>query len=321
MKRIQYDQQYKQEQKQQESFLAIGDAVPKMENTHNTSLPLNQYAIKASFNSACTPEKDVSLDQITKVLSNGFRFLDFEIYSVKDKPVVAYSSQTNFSKIESNSTLAIKDVFDKIATQAFGPPVLNSGDPLFIQLRIKTNKNELYPFIASAIKTSFGPSLYSNKINGGKTLLSDVMGKVVIVLDTIYVPEYKNFLCEASDTNCVNLSDVVSIDSGTTNFKSTNYLTLLDQPKIPPNVLSEDGTKTDITQWQMVTPEIGVKQSSYNPDFVPFYRDYGVQIVPIRFYIRDDNCAKYEKLFTTLGKTAFVSMSKITKYMKQIGNY
>jgi hypothetical protein len=165
--------------------------------------------------------------------------------------------------------------------------------------------------------------LYDGKISKD-TVLSEILGKVIIVVDTTYSPNYTDFKCgPGDDKTCVNLSDMVNINSSTTDLKSTDYLTLLDHPKHKPTVSggSDDGTMTDIVEWQMVTPEIGMNYSASNPDVIPFYRDYGVQNVFVRVYLNDNNLKKYQDLFTNLGKTAFVSMAKMTIYMQRIGNY
>ena len=64
------------------------------------SNPLRDYYICSSYNSCCGGEfKNDYVDTVplTEVIKKGARLLDFEIYSIKNKPVISASSQNSFN--------------------------------------------------------------------------------------------------------------------------------------------------------------------------------------------------------------------------------
>ena len=82
----------------QEGFTGSDSEVKSIENNKNLAsvgniqsiskkyadLPLKEYCIKASYNTACSGNY-VSKDMIRHVLSRGCRFLDFEVFYIKHK--------------------------------------------------------------------------------------------------------------------------------------------------------------------------------------------------------------------------------------------
>ena len=57
-----------------------------------TNMPLHEYCIKSSYNSACSGDY-VSANMVKEVIKRGCRFLDFEVFYIKEnniyKPKVA----------------------------------------------------------------------------------------------------------------------------------------------------------------------------------------------------------------------------------------
>jgi hypothetical protein len=72
----------------------------------DTKLPLSQYVIKASYNSALTG-KYVNSNMIKYVLSRGCRFLDFEIFLIDGKPQIAYTSDSKYKTIQSKNNILL----------------------------------------------------------------------------------------------------------------------------------------------------------------------------------------------------------------------
>jgi hypothetical protein len=192
-------------------------------NATKQTLPLKEYIVMSSYNSARSG-KYMNVDMVKYVLSKGCRFLDFQVFfgpdpdpkdpkNVATLPFVAYSSNTSDSVInlESLNQVLLNDVFMAISKYAFSSPSPNPGDPLFINLRIYTtptsasttdakstnseeNTIKLYQQIALLIYTYFNNKLYhaSKTANDvyGNTILSDIMGKIIISLDIKVAPDY-----------------------------------------------------------------------------------------------------------------------------------
>ena len=108
-----------------------------MTKTNDTSLPINQYFVKASWNTAYNSYSNImDLSMVTTVLSRGCRFIDFEIYSTTETngmntsttssitniiPVVGYSIQpkNNYQMDCNDPVLRLIDVLTFVNDYAF----------------------------------------------------------------------------------------------------------------------------------------------------------------------------------------------------------
>ena len=77
-------------------------------------MPLHEYCIKASYNTACSGEY-VSVNMVKEVLKRGCRFLDFEVFYMKENntfmPRVGISSDKNFIILDSKNSISLNDLF------------------------------------------------------------------------------------------------------------------------------------------------------------------------------------------------------------------
>ena len=194
-----------------------------MMNTNDTSLPINQYFVKASWNTAYNSSKNImDLSMVTNVLYRGCRFIDFEVYSSTDTtgsntstskamttiiPVIGFSiQQNNKYQMECNDpTVTLIDALTYVKEYAFlqgtstGPP--NTKDPLFIQLRVKSGNPLLYEALPTVIKSALGSSLNIIPLNTfNSTKLSDMVGGNKIYLfadlvnsDPMFAKNYKSY--------------------------------------------------------------------------------------------------------------------------------
>lgn len=283
------------------------------------NLPLREYCIKASYNTAQTGNY-INIDMINFVLSRGVRFLDFEILSIDNIPYVAYTSDSEYKNIDSRNKVIFLDVIRAIANNAFMTPSPNPGDPLFINLRIKTNNKELFEKIAMTIDTNLKPRLYNGKVSGD-TKLSELMGKIIFIIDKTTAPKYMTYPECNSDANvpCYNLDNYMNMESGGDQLRIYSYGRITNQAITPPQV-HDDGLTTDIINCKMVIPDAGTGMKIFgilrNPLFDTLVADYGVQIACYRFYENDTNLMNYEAAFSK-HKSAFVPISKMIKYLEE----
>jgi hypothetical protein len=284
-----------------------------------TNLPLREYCIKSSYNTAQTGNY-LNIDMITFVLSRGVRFLDFEILSIDNIPYVAYTTDSGYKNIDSSNKIKFIDVIKIIANNAFMSPSPNPADPLFINLRIKTKNKELFQKIAMIIDSNLKPRLYYGKVSGDTTL-SDVMGKIIFIIDKTTAPEYMKYPKCNSDINvpCYNLDNYMNMESGGDNLRIYTYGRITSQLITPP-LIHDDEITTDTVNYKMVIPDAGSGMQIFgilrNPNFDTLVADYGVQIACYRFYENDTNLMNYEEAFSK-HKTAFVPISKMLKYLEQ----
>ena len=117
---------------------------------------LRDLYVKASYNSCSAGNyKDdwVSTCALNEVLKQGCRFIDFEIYSVNHKPVVATSTTTDYFTKETWNSISFENVTKIIKNNAFSSDyVPNSTDPLLIHLRFKSNDILMYNKLAKIVQ-------------------------------------------------------------------------------------------------------------------------------------------------------------------------
>ena len=158
------------------------------QNTFNQSLMLNEYSIKSSLHSALNSKnKNYTIDcnsSLKTVLQRGVRFLDFEIYSVSGQPTVGYSSNLDSTNVNNEATNTPEDTsiqLNNVFSFILSNKPVSITDPLFIQLRIKSQKPEIYTSIANYITKLFGGALYLD--NKGKAV--KINGNTVYLLSQI----------------------------------------------------------------------------------------------------------------------------------------
>ena len=156
-----------------------------------TTMPLRNFYIKTALNCCCLGEwKNNYVDTVAlkSAIAQGYRCLDFEIYSEGNKPVVAASTKPSFYYKETYNSILFLDAMTTLSQNAF-TKAPNVTDPLFINLRIKSNNAKIIPDIVTAIQ-QFGDKLLGadyNYLYGGNNLgqtpISDLTSKVVIIAD------------------------------------------------------------------------------------------------------------------------------------------
>jgi hypothetical protein len=190
---------------------SLGDMDVKITSvTSNFKGKLRDYYVASSYNSCCGGDfKNDYVDYVPlkQVIKQGARLLDFEIYSLNGKPVVAASSENSYHLKETYNSLPFDDVMNVVARYAFSSSTCpNANDPLFIHLRIKSNREDIYKSMAKSIKSHFKQRLlgekYKNEAHGenlGAVHLKEFFGKVVVVCDAVNehfrkVPEFEELV-------------------------------------------------------------------------------------------------------------------------------
>lgn len=265
-------------------------ATINMMNTNDTSLPINQYFIKASWNTAYNSSKNImDLSMVTTVLYRGCRFIDFEVYSSSNTtgsntytskavttviPVIGFSTQPkNKYQMDCNDpTISLIDALTYAKEYAFsqgtstGPP--NTKDPLFIQIRVKSANPELYEALPTVIKSSLGSAIVLPSINNfNKTLLSSMIGGNKIYLfadlvnsDPMFASNYKKY----------NLFSSITVSGFLENGISTiaNSI-LLQSPKQPPMIT--DKSKMTVSYPVITYPDCS---NCNNPNYTQFTESF-----------------------------------------------
>ena len=276
--------------------------------------PLKEYVIKSSYNTALTG-KFVSLDMVKEVLKRGCRFLDFEVFYDGKNPFVSYSTDATYKTLQTDSSFTLTTVFNTVMGSAFNTDSPNPHDPLFIQLRVKSNNENIYKSVASSVNASLMLKLYPNKITKD-TKLKDIMKKVILVMDKTINVDYKKFTdCSNNDANCHDLKNYINIESGSELMLLSRYSEMLERETTPPEV-KDDNTSTTVSRLSVVMPDIDYWSGVANPQLIPFVLKYGCQMVLYRFYNKDAELENYEDFFKNF-KTAFVPLSRAIPYLRK----
>ena len=299
----------------------IGPGVSSF-NVANSNLPLREYCIKSSYNTAYSGSF-MNLDTIKYVLSRGCRFVDFEVYMVDGSPCVGFTTDTTYTNITSKNHLLLNDALKQVSYYGFASPTPNMTDPLFVQLRIQTHypdtgNTDIYKLVAMAVANTLQSKLYNGQVTGD-TLIGNLIGKIILIIDKNIAPDYKNYPhCDSSTNPCYNLAKYVNMESGGDVLRSYLYGNLLDQLTIPPYI-HDDGINSNVKQLKMSVPE--QFYNSGNPTYSDFIFNYGVQFIAERFYIKDTKLSLYEKFFSD-NLSAIVPFNVGLPYItKNVNNY
>ena len=326
-------------------------------NNGNLNLPLKEFCIKASYNSANSGNY-ISADTLQYVINRGVRFLDFEVFYLQDtdnksksgttsttpifKPVVAASVDPYFALLTTENTVLLDNILTAAVANAFSAPCPNYNDPLFINLRIKSNDPDIYEAVAASIDHTIkdkiypdpnSPPLIVNKITNesvrvackvtSNTPLKHVMGKIILSIDKTIFPNYKNHTtCGAKVDNCYDLTNYTNIEQGSEDMNSLLYKYMSPTNTIQ---IKDDNRTTNVKTMVVANPDNDFLAGALslnspikppnNPDYGEMLLKYSSQIVPYRFYHNDSALADYEGFFNK-HNSAFVPLSVAISYYK-----
>lgn len=269
------------------------------------NLPLKEYCIKGAYNSAYTGSY-MNYDMLTYLLGRGVRFFDLEVYYVKDSttgnysPQVGYSTDGKFISMDSKNTLLLDNVFSTLVAGAFSNTSPNGADPLFINLRIKSNNTDVYHAVAASVDYVLKSNLYANEDKTRKvtknTHMSKLLGKVVLMVDKTINRDYRSLCsCEKGNQTCYDLTKYINIESGGEDMNLNKYVDILAQNPVPIKI-KNDNLRTDIQNMNMAFPSV-LPENASNPEISTFITHYGIELVPFKFYQKDDGLLKYETFF------------------------
>lgn len=258
---------------------------------------LRDYYIKTAYNCCASGNYKndfVNLCALKHCIKQGARCLDFEIYSVKNLPVVAISSTDEYSVKESYNTVDFGKAMETISVYAFnGSTCPNPNDPLIINLRIMSNITAIHDAIATALYNVLserllgrGFSYENNGQNIGSVSIISLMGKIVIMVDKA------NPLFTSS-----TLNEYVNIAGNAPFLRSLRYRDVLYTPDKDELVFFNQQNMT------ICLPDISANNK--NKISSALAMDNGCQFIAMSFQNFDENMQYYTEYFDDAG-TAFV---------------
>jgi len=173
-------------------YPSINPHILSITNSENFKYMFRDYYIKTAANCCSTGDIKggvVSTCALRNVIKDGVRGLDFEIYSVDNRPVVATSTLDKYTVKEVYNSVNFEDALGVIINYAFSRGSCpNPEDPIVIHLRFMSNNQAMYSNLASILKqneTMLLPSKYnyeSGNTNLGETPLLSLGKKIIIIV-------------------------------------------------------------------------------------------------------------------------------------------
>ena len=268
-----------------------------IENLKDPNYKLRDFYIKTAYNACALGDfanTYVDICALKQVIRQGARCLDFEIYSINNKPVVAVSSTSHYNFKQSYNSLDLYDVLKTINTYAFsGGTCPNYNDPLLLHFRLKTSHkktiDQISQIILRTISTRILGKKYSFEYEGknlGAVPIKDLMGKIIIIVD-------KN----NKEFSTTNLNEYVNITSRSVFLQLLRAFDVKNTPNM--QVLINTNKKN----MSIVLPDISI--SDKNMSVSQMMQTYGIQMIAMSYQNYDNNMELYETFFAEK-KAAFV---------------
>ena len=286
---------------------------------------LRDFYVMSSYNTCCggNTKKDwVSMKPLVEVISQGVRFLDFEVYSSGGKPIIAAGPEANpdgkYCIKGTYNHLNFDQVMNKINNAAFTIPS-NKNDPLFLNFRIKTNSKGVYDNMYESINNYFGGKGRINRLvsenlryDGGKIKsvqdysisnvpLYQLKGKIIIsVNDVNHGYTGKKF------SELISISDKSKAGTGMPYINSYKNLQVKDAYD-PQELITETKQYLGITY-----PDF---TNSTSNSSAALHHTLGFQFVTMNFHILDHHLKYYINFFSD-GGSAFILKPEKLRYKR-----
>ena len=177
---------------------------------------LINYHVKSAYNCCCGDgykNNFVAICALEKCIAIGCRFLDFEIYSYNNEPIVAASTaNSNYIK-ETYNSLSLEEVLITIKDKAFSLSATNcADDPLILNFRVMSTNLTMLKKMGDLIDTHLNSSTNSFRleINKEENLIFTEMDKfnrkVIIICEFNPMPSFIDNEPDLTKlSNCINL--------------------------------------------------------------------------------------------------------------------
>ena len=272
---------------------------------NNFNHTLKDYYVKTAYN-ACSigdfKNSFVDLCALKEAIRQGFRCLDFAVYSVDNVPVVATSSVDSYDVKQTYNSIPFDSVCETVSDYAFnGSGCPNPNDPLIIHLRVMSQNSVIYKKMADAIYNRLQDRVLGKRYsyeNGGRNLgdvkLADLQRKVVIIADK------SNPMYEGTE-----LDEYINIASNSVFMQAMRY----DQMRYTPDM--QELKEFNKRQMSLVMPNLS--ESDVNPSPALGFK-YGCQMMALSIQNYDASMQFYDEFFNKAG-TAFVLKPEDLRYI------
>jgi hypothetical protein len=283
----------------------LNGKIRSIDNSDQFNYTFKDYYIKTAYNSCSggSYKNDYVDTCILKyLLKQGVRGLDFEIFSIDNKPVVATSTSDSYYVKETFNYVNFVDVMNIIRDYAFATSTApNSLDPIIIHLRIKSTNQEMYKNFAKLLENyesillgkEYDSEFYGH--NFGNVELKKLMGKVVIIVDR----------SNTSFLECPEFYKFINMTSNSVFMRALHYYDIKYTPDL-----------TELTEFNKQNMTIGMPDKGSNPENPSsiVMRETGCQLLGMRYQNIDTNVEENDIFFNENGY-AFVLKPELLRYI------
>lgn len=292
-------------------YSALNTKIHSLNPSHSQcKYNLRDYYIKTAFNccSAGSYKNDfVSICALKDILRQGVRGLDFEIYSVGDKPVVATSTVPSYYVKETYNYVDFADVMTIVSGYAFNTSTApNPQDPIIFHMRFMSNNQKMfdnlktifehYDSLFLSSEFSFEDEKNGVKQNMGTTPVLNLNGKIVVIADNTN---------KAFSTN-PGFYEYVNLTSNSVFMRALNYYDVKNTPDL---VELQNYNKQNMT---ISMPD--VSSTPTNPNAI-ICRETGCQMIAMCYQVNDVYLQENNQFFDTTGY-AFVLKPEHLRYVE-----
>jgi len=254
---------------------------------------LINYHVKSAYNCCCGDgykNNFVALCALEKCIANGCRFLDFEIYSYNNEPIVAASTaNSNYIK-ETYNSLLLEEVLLTIKEKAFNLTSTNcANDPLILNFRVMSTNLVMLKKMGDIIEKYLGDGdgVFTIETRKEETLIfaqmEELYRKVIIICEF-------NPLPSIIDTNAdlSKLKDYVNLKAKGLNCNTFRYNQIASKKG------SVSFIETTKTKYTIVLPNLDNSIINFDP---ALSFDSGCHAICMKHQNMDNNLLGYNALF------------------------
>jgi hypothetical protein len=283
----------------------LNGKIRSIDDSDQFNYTFKDYYIKTAYNSCSGGNyKNDYVDTciLKDLLKQGVRGLDFEIFSIDDKPVVATSTSDSYYVKETFNYVNFVDVMNIIRDYAFATSTApNSLDPIVIHLRIKSTNQEMYKNFAKLLENydsillgkEYDSEFYGH--NFGNVELKKLMGKVVIIVDR----------SNTSFLECPEFYKFINMTSNSVFMRALHYYDIKYTPDL-----------VELIEFNKQNMTIGIPDKGSNPENPSsiVMRETGCQLLGMRYQKIDTNIEENDIFFDDNGY-AFVLKPEPLRYV------
>jgi hypothetical protein len=170
------------------------DTLSMIPITNSFNKPLSSYFIKTAYNCFCSGKFKndyVDVCALQNCANYGVRALDFQIFSLNNKPIISASTVNSNKYKEIYNYIPFYSGMQNVK-KYFLNTNTNKNDPLFLIFRLYTTNSPVYDIMGDTLNEIFGYGtpegnrIYIKALNQtlDKITLNTLMKKVIIIVDS-----------------------------------------------------------------------------------------------------------------------------------------